>query len=839
MPARSQLSNIVSTLLGVLSLVVSESPAVAQQGTDSPALRMQLTDGNRSSRTVSSLVKVTPSTPPKVVAAQLAIRPVGARGLLLMGFADDIASTDLVKRAKALGGGAYPGPWLNRGVSAAAKRTRQWLERYAAGRGVAPEFALVRCSASLSHATLSARGGEAGWKAIIADRRFPGLSTQIGLPEGQQSLLSSQVAVQRWDAFHEAVVDRAIITGVVAPLKQRYPSCSVSLEGRYSAPSGRMTLPARSGSVDSLGNQYPLTLVGVSASGIQSLFDLVDGRTPLNPSTPVVPSFPSPTASNWIDSAGIQLAQPLQVELLRHLAVVGTRTVISPSDGWSEQRLQELNVALSDISNRLGSSSVSGHALVPEVDHRVLVASNGRRGETIYWRLTIAPEVQTVRVVFMDGANQVVSRPIGEVGVWISHAASRTVASFIPEQPTSGSSSTASSGSSGGSSGSTTGGGSTASSGGSGGSSGSTTGSGSTASSGSSGGSSGSTTGGGSSNSTPNESQRTFTLLSDDVGTTQAGVIPASPYLIIYQAVDPQSFQSGRMDPQAVIAAIAAEIAAGRGADWGVLDFEHPFNDIMHAGASDPRFESAMSSLVETLQAVKAAYPSMRWTYYNFPQVPYWNANRDWASLPQEERIAIQDNAMTKYAPLSRELDWFMPAIYDYYEVEQFSATMAPMITVSERSFKDATMEFLHRYMTQPLVMKRPILPAVSPWFMGGGRATMYRPIPTDELVRDQFQPAIEGGADGVAMWCATPWLMTLATRDGSNFPQWVRDEQTLARAQFVIDFFGGTLPVDYDWTGTQNVATVRDKLSAVVGNAFAALSQAVRASQLQASNMP
>ena len=294
------------------------------------------------------------------------------------------------------------------------------------------------------------------------------------------------------------------------------------------------------------------------------------------------------------------------------------------------------------------------------------------------------------------------------------------------------------------------------------------------------------------------------------------------------------------MDPQTVVAAIAAEISAGRGADWGVLDFESPFNEIMDAGADDPRFESAMSSLVETLRVVKAAYPSMRWTYYNFPRVPYWPANRDWSSLPPEERVAIQDNAMAKYAPLSRELDWFMPAIYDYYEVAQFSATMAPEITVAERSFKDATMEFLHRYMTQPLVVKRPILPAVSPWFMDGGRATLYRPIPTDELVRDQFQPAIDGGADGVAMWCSTPWLMTLSTRDFSNFPQqWVRDAQIHLRAQFAIELFGGTLPVDYDWTSTQNVASVRAKITAVVDNAFAALSQAVHVSQLQASNMP
>jgi len=838
-PVRSPTKIVLGTLFGALSLFVAESSAVAQQANDLPALRMQLTSGTFSSRTVSNLVIVTPSTPPGIVAAQLAIRPVGARGLLLVGFADDIASTDLVKRAKALGGGAYPGPWLNRGISATAKRTSQWLKQYAAGRGVAPEFALVRCNASLSHATLSARGGEAGWKAIIADRRFPGLSTQIGLPEGQQSLLSSQVAVRRWDAFHEAVVDRAIITGVVEPIKQRYSSCSVSLEGRYSAPSGRTTVPARSGSVDSLGNQYPLTLVGVSATGIQSLFDLVNGRTPVNPSTPVVPSFPSPTASNWIDSTGTELGQPLQVELLRHLAVVGTRTIVSPGDGWSEQRLQELSVALNAISNYLGSTSVSGRVPVPEVDHRVLVASNGRRGDTIHWRLTIAPEVRTVRVVFLDGAIQVVSRPIGEVGVWISHAASRTVVSFIPEQPTSGSSSTASSGSSGGSSGSTVGAGSTASSGGSGGSSGSTIGGGSTASSGSSGGSSGSTVGGGSSNSTPNDSQRTFTLLSDDIGSAQTGVIPASPYLIIYQRVDPQSYQSGRMDPQAVIAAIAAEIAAGRGSDWGILDFEDPFNDIMHAGTADPRFASAMSSLVETLRAVKAAYPSMRWTYYNFPTVPYWIGNRDWNAQSPIEKINLQSSIAAKFAPLMDEVDWFLPSIYDRYESKQFAADMIPLICLSETSFREATVDFLRSYMAQPGKVRRPIIPMVSPWFIEGGRATQFRPIPSEELLSDQLRPAIMAGADGIALWCSTDWLLMLATHNGAELPQYAANEQVRVRAQFVIDFFGGTLPIDYNWSATQNIATVRDKLSAVVDNAFAVLSQAVHASQLQASNMP
>jgi hypothetical protein len=319
-----------------------------------------------------------------------------------------------------------------------------------------------------------------------------------------------------------------------------------------------------------------------------------------------------------------------------------------------------------------------------------------------------------------------------------------------------------------------------------------------------------------------------FTLLSDDVGPPHDGAITARPYLIIYQAVDPQSYQSARMDPARIVDAVAREIASRGSADWGVLDFETPFNDIMDAGAADPRFSLAMASLVETIRAVKAAYPQIRWTYYNFPRVPFWNGGRDWAAVSQAERIAIQDRLMSRYSPLMAEMDWFMPSIYDYYERAQFSAVMAPMIEVSERSFKQASVEFLHRYLSQPGIEARPIIPAVSPWFMEGGRATQYRAISIEELVADQFLPAVEAGVDGVAMWCATDWLMTLATRDGSSFPEWVRNEQAKVRGQFTIDFFGSALPSGFDWTSPTASVAIRQRLASVVGSAIVSLNRTV-----------
>lgn len=321
-----------------------------------------------------------------------------------------------------------------------------------------------------------------------------------------------------------------------------------------------------------------------------------------------------------------------------------------------------------------------------------------------------------------------------------------------------------------------------------------------------------------------------FTLISDDVRPAGRGSIQAKPYLIIYQAVDPDSFTTARINTQRVIDAIAHELSARERPQWGVLDFEHPFNEIMDEGTTHPRFREATNSLIEMLKAVKSAFPDIRWTCYNFPRIPYWNSNRDWSNLPLAEREEIQEKALSKYAALISASDWFMPAIYDYYETALFDSTMAPLIVVAERSFKEATIEFLNRCMSRMGVGRKPILPAVSPWFMNGGRATECRPIPIEELVRDQFQPAIDGQVDGVAMWCSTQWLMTLATRDGANFPDWIKREQLKVRSRFEIDLFGGSLPPDFDWTSSRDASRVRERLDNVIDDANEALSRAVEA---------
>ncbi len=325
---------------------------------------------------------------------------------------------------------------------------------------------------------------------------------------------------------------------------------------------------------------------------------------------------------------------------------------------------------------------------------------------------------------------------------------------------------------------------------------------------------------------TPAAQSSEFVMLSDDVSAPATSGLPVRPYMIVYQGVDPQSYSSGRIDVARVVAAVGQEIVAGRGSDWGVLDFEDPFNEIMSRGASDPRFAPAMASLVEVLRAVKSAYPGVRWTYYNFPTVPYWIDNRDWNALSALERINLQSSIAAKFAPLMDEVDWFLPSIYDRYEAKQFAADWLPLISLSETSFREATVGFLQNYMAQPGKVRRPIIPMASPWFSEGGRATQYRPIPVDELLSDQLRPAIMAGADGIALWCSTDWLFTLATHNGADLPQYAANEQGPVRNQFQTYLLDGVYSSSFDWTSASNKAVVRARLTDVVAGAVAAIKQ-------------
>jgi hypothetical protein len=106
-----------------------------------------------------------------------------------------------------------------------------------------------------------------------------------------------------------------------------------------------------------------------------------------------------------------------------------------------------------------------------------------------------------------------------------------------------------------------------------------------------------------------------------------------------------------------------------------------------------------------------------------------------------------------------------MPCVYDVFE----QARGLPLATASESTrlehgYRIARLEAIQMHVSMTGEERKPVIPAVSPWFQPGGRATTLAPIPLPELLSDQIQPCIDAGANGFALWGAMDYFLRIAT---------------------------------------------------------------------------
>lgn len=750
-----------------LAFAASLAPSVAAQ---QAAIVVHTSPASVGIEGFRGAVTVTPSTPASVVAREMAARPAGQRSLLLEGFADDLTSVDVVavpalkdrKGRVVRPASTFPSPWLDMGASRARGRSAAWFAAYVSAGGPAIDLAVIRCRATLAASQYLARVTPTGWNAVAQDQRFPALAAAIGVPNLRRSIFSSASAREAWTRYFDRAVDAQLHSAVGGPLLQAFPEAIVCGEDRYCAAAGQLTIAARSG-ITGVPQHVPFKLAGVATPGFVTLGTMLTELSRLRGPGTAIPTVPAPASPRWNGSAGTPALAPiLQAEFIAQLAASGYRHAWSPSAGWNTASGTAVAAMVRESNARLGGGPPSRSASEPTFDSARFLVRGSVRDGIATWRISMADGIEAATARFQDGGTAVVSRGGIGSGGWLSHPESRRLESVELHQ-----------------------------------------------------------------SAVPPASEGGFLLLSDDLpGQASPASIPANRYMIIYQGVDPQSYASARISPANVIAAVHAEIAAGRWSEWGVLDFEDPFNEIMDHGPSDPRWQSAMGSLIDTVRAVKSAFPTVRWTYYNFPRVGYWNFERDWSSLTAAQRDAVRQDAVARYAPLMEELDWFMPSIYDRYERAGLDPSMRDFFVGAERSFRVASVDFLRRYMDQPGKVRRPVIPMASPWFIEGGRAPQWRAIPVDELIADQVAPTIAAGADGIALWCVTGWLSTIATREGTGFSAYSLQEQARFRAQFATDRLGGAVPPGYQWGSPSSVALVRSHLADVVAGAVEAVSQ-------------
>jgi hypothetical protein len=269
----------------------------------------------------------------------------------------------------------------------------------------------------------------------------------------------------------------------------------------------------------------------------------------------------------------------------------------------------------------------------------------------------------------------------------------------------------------------------------------------------------------------------------------------ARRFLVIGQASDPNAAKSGLIDTDAVIRAICRESANGNLPSWGMLDFEDPFHELLQQGPSNPKCVKTVSELVRTIEAVRRAFPGTKWTYYGMPWLPYWlDGGKDWTTASKSDANRHLERCIAIYRPIADACDWISPTIYGKYDPSLFPEPDRERIRQQGRAWRTAQVG-----VALMLSKGRPVIPIACPWWTPGGKADFCRLMNPKEFMEDQAGPALEVGAQGIAVWGALTYqIERMTAADQSPYV----DERGFGvrewRAAVVKDYLGGREPRDW-----------------------------------------
>ena len=298
----------------------------------------------------------------------------------------------------------------------------------------------------------------------------------------------------------------------------------------------------------------------------------------------------------------------------------------------------------------------------------------------------------------------------------------------------------------------------------------------------------------------------------------------SQPYMLVGQSdVDVSIATTGIIDPAKAIAQVERLIQDGQGSEWGVLDFEEPFDAIWNTGPSDPRYQPALDSMVATIRALKARYPNIRWTYYGIPRIPYWFPDGIWNQFTPEQRVAKYVQLTGVVEPLMTEMDFFMPGVYDVYERAQGMPSTTDT-DATEAWWRRANVEAISHWFQSRNREVPAIIPLVSPWFQGGGFATELMPIPPLEFLEDQVRPLVIAGASGIAVWGAMKYYLYVAQWPGDHPSAAFLELRNTIQQVFCRDYLNGADPASIDWTSPSVGQQLGDAMNAVMVNALTAI---------------
>jgi hypothetical protein len=654
------------------------------------------------------LVAATPLLSPAAAAGALATVPSGSRGLIMAGFADDITAHDRLRVPRSRV--TYQSPWLDVGTARVKARVDGWLAAFRRAGGSA-DLVVIRPPSTFDWqrfavVTLT------GVRAIAADRRASSLASEMGLASVMDGSKASNAAT--WMRGMQLRFDRAVEAALISTVSARFPSATVTYARMEAAaaPVASALGIGPSGGI-ALGNADLVAVnPGKSTDGFAGAKSVVarvrsaiaaSGRS-------IVPILPPKSAFDI--AVGTRMNAAIDghwTEAAIHVTMSGVRDMMVAEGALSSADAAALNAARASIGANVANASLAAIGLSAPTGTDQVIASGMQAGPVQVWRVTLPAGMPSASFKLQDGTVATVRPAAGDCGAW-----------FVAEHPAVPALNAGRSGLV--------------------------------------------------LVPEPAQGPSSFVLLADG-SPTASFVSPVSydsRYLIVYQNnADPQAMVSGIIDPEKVIAEIRRIQSTGVRSSWGVLDFEVPFDEVLMRGPSDSRFAAVTASLVNTMAAVKAAFPTMRWTYYGFPHVPYHPAAGDWGRVAAADRDALMQRCTQPYAAVLDCMDWFMPCAYDVYERAKGMPNTYSRPDVAETEYRRARIESIVRHFTRRGRSVPPIIPAVSPWFQpggGAGGATWLAPIPTEEFVAEQLRPCMEVGATGFAIWGGMDYFLRIAS---------------------------------------------------------------------------
>ncbi len=740
----------------------------------------QLPPSSGTAAATSRLIEVSPTITPAAAVALLASTPVGARGLALTGFAEDITAYDRLR----ISGSriAYQSPWLDIGTARVTARLGTWLAAYRKAGGTA-DFVVIRPPIAVDGPRF-ATVNLTGIRAIATDRRAPSLAAEMGLASVLDGAKPTNLAA--WRRCMQNRCDMAVKTALIGPVAAQFPAAIITCVRSGAIPAEvASALGATSHGVTALGTADIAILSPAKSAGGFAGAKSVVGRiraAVAASSRGLVPIMQPKSAFDIAVGTRANAAMDgYWTEAAIHVSMSGVRAAVVSEGALASADAVALGRARASLNASAADESLMPIRLSAPTNADRVIASGMQTGSLQVWRVTLPPGMDSANFQLADGTVATVRPATGECGAWFAAQspavpvlnASRTGLVLVPE---------------------------------------------------------------------PKQNASQFVLLADS-SPTSSFVSPIdydSRYLIVYQNnADPQAMVTGVIDPAKVIAEIRRIQSTGVRSSWGVLDFEVPFDEVLMKGPSDPRFAAVSGSLVNTMAAVKAAFPAMKWTYYGFPHVPYHPDVGDWGRVAASDRDALLQRYTQPYAAVLDSMDWFMPCAYDVYERAKGMPNTPSPADVAEVEYRKARVESIVRHFTRRNLPVPCILPAVSPWFQpggGNGAATWLAPIPTEEFVADQLRPCMAAGSSGFAIWGGMDYVLKIASLQNppqrNGVPELQAEFRTALDAAYPQAAGSAMLAASstIDWTKTTALTLLGTQMNST-------LEEALRASDRVASD--